>query len=924
MSSSSKSKTKRGIVVKKKTSKVEDDKQKETNDEDEEEETNIEKEIKTWAASRGLGRGIRTLTTTVAIETVIVANPKFDVLKYTKDASRCLGILSTDATLFANYISTQDIHLDSLTSDFGEYPFYRSCFDVSVGITNNVDSGVLNAFKHYCENTGYVPRRDLLAVYELNRRPRDAIIQYEIRPAMKRHMKYLATSKLLDYLTLRNEQVLWSASNEENFKETIKYLARKMREHLLCGVAMDERLIPSLLKLLDKWSLPATLLDACLQVAEEIRPFVDKLIEANRKPCDSHFLSYLRGVQYERSTVVKMARYIGKAMNDVRNRKIQACKEVTEVQPYVRKSSYWEGVTKHHAGYKAYLQSSFNTSTYEPLREWCNHPQTFKGKMSSQEIQLFKQLYQHVVERRKQLFTLQDENPGYMLLGSSFTLLPICSLSRAFVNIDHDSLNVWYRHCLKEQNETKIKPLEQRNWWAGCFDPYRSETVTRESNSPRSTSFRKVRRQAHTKVHVRYLSRSRDMMLNDRLYEAARDNKDTYVPLFVSNIRSDGIQVKLLLKTLSECRPTAKNVALLVNKGYEDVKNTKKKLDIFRDYRGVYDESHVKKLTKKQLSLLESSDINVQLSAIDPGTDKTATWVRSDISSNPLELPEDTSKFGAMKTSHYRVLNLTHNAERQETKRRESNLDYQEAISSLSQERLNDDTELFESYITTRNKYHFILEDEVLTDDRARLRFIRFRAQQRALRFLVRQITTRTLTYADVKSDKRMEVKAKKCPEQAGDIHKRLQLRRKLREQLGRLRFHIVFFGKGIFGHGRTGSCPRKKLIKKLADVAVVVLIDEFRTSKMCCGNCGCEAHQIKGSRVLRCQSGKLNTEGVSPAPTNQCQLWNTKENKPFEIDRDRNASVNLFNIGRGLLFDGKRPAFLTRSPEDKEDDLVG
>ena len=752
---------------------IEADNKKETSNVgvDEEEESNVEKEIKTWAVARGLDKSIRTLTTTVAIETVILPSPKFDVLKYTKDASRCLGILSADATLLANYISTHDAYLDLLTSGFGEYAFYRSCYDVCVGITNNVDTGVLYSFKEYCENTGYVPRKDLLAVYELNRRPRDAIIQYEIRPAMKRHVKYLATAKLLDYLTLRSEQVLWSASQEDDFKETIKYLARKLREHLLCGVATSDKLTPSLLDIVQKWSLPAATVESYIQLAEEVRPFIDRIREANPNHSNgAHFLNYLRGVQHGRTTVIRMAKYFGRAMNAVRTRKIRACKEVTEVQPFVRKSAYWEGVTKYHAGYKAYLQFASGMGAFEQLQDWCKHPHKFAGKMNQQEVQLFKNLYREIVERRKQMFASQPENPGYMLLGSSFTLLPVCSLSRAFVNIDHDSLTVWYRHSLKEQKETRIKPLDQRNWWSGVFNPYRCDTVQREKNKSNSTAFRKLRRQSRTKVHVRYLSRCRDMMLDDRLYEAARDNKDTSVPLFVSNVRSDGIQVKLLLKTLGECRPTARNVALLVNKGYEDIKKAPRKLDIFRDFRGVYDETHVQKLTKKQLELIRCPDIKVDLTSIDPGTQKTATWVTSDISTCPHKLVDDSDKFGSMKTSYYRVLNLANNAEKQEAKRREENPNYQEAISALSQERLNDDADSFQEYMRVRNQYQTTLEDELLSDDRSRLRFLRFRAQQRALRYLARQITTRTLTHADTKSDKRMEAKAKRCPEQADSV----------------------------------------------------------------------------------------------------------------------------------------------------------
>ena len=66
--------------------------------------------------------------------------------------------------------------------------------------------------------------------------------------------------------------------------------------------------------------------------------------------------------------------------------------------------------------------------------------------------------------------------------------------------------------------------------------------------------------------------------------------------------------------------------------------------------------------------------------------------------------------------------------------------------------------------------------------------------------------------------------------------------------------------------------------------------------------------------------------EGVTP-PVSQCQLWNSSENKPFEIDRDQNATVNMFRIARGLLFEGKRPDYLTRSSkeetEEELDDVV-
>ena len=66
-----------------------------------------------------------------------------------------------------------------------------------------------------------------------------------------------------------------------------------------------------------------------------------------------------------------------------------------------------------------------------------------------------------------------------------------------------------------------------------------------------------------------------------------------------------------------------------------------------------------------------------------------------------------------------------------------------------------------------------------------------------------------------------------------------------MKEKVKRLRIRIVLFGNGIFGFGRAGPCPRKALIKKLAEISIVILIDEFRTSKMCCGGCNSETVQL-------------------------------------------------------------------------------
>ncbi|CAN0261089.1 unnamed protein product [Ectocarpus sp. 12 AP-2014] len=70
-----------------------------------------------------------------------------------------------------------------------------------------------------------------------------------------------------------------------------------------------------------------------------------------------------------------------------------------------------------------------------------------------------------------------------------------------------------------------------------------------------------------------------------------------------------------------------------------------------------------------------------------------------------------------------------------------------------------------------------------------------------------------------------------------------------------RAKRRVVFFGNDQFGHGSRGPCPRKTLITASGVLLCpVVLVDEFRTSKCCCG-CGTPLQQVDGSRVFRCGS---------------------------------------------------------------------
>jgi hypothetical protein len=415
-------------------------------------------------------------------------------------------------------------------------------------------------------------------------------------------------------------------------------------------------------------------------------------------------------------------------------------------------------------------------------------------------------------------------------------------------------------------------------------------------------------------------------MSDEKRYNIALKDRTAPVPFFLSNIYTDGIQVKLVLKTLSDHHPTARHVDLLVKAGYSEIKNVKdRKLDIFKDTRGLFYETRVNEISNENKNLIadNAQDCKIEFNPVDPGSILVAAWCKANISDDVNKVAHTATKFGAMRSSKYRMLNLTNNSCKTEEKRRHLNRGYHAAMDALSREQLCCNATSLTAYIRARNTHRESLEEELMSVDRARLRFVRLRAQQRAIRYLARQIVGRDQSAADDKTNRRMEMKAQRVPEQAEEIEARLKRRVELQKKLGHLRIRIVLFGDGTFGHGRAGPVPRKRLLKKLAQMAIVILIDEFRTSKMCCGGCGCEAVQLKGSRVLRCQSEK-NIEGVVHSQNSDhsmsCPFWNIANGTPFEIDRDRNAVVNMFAIGKGILLGGGRPAHLIRKKSDKEE----
>lgn len=106
----------------------------------------------------------------------------------------------------------------------------------------------------------------------------------------------------------------------------------------------------------------------------------------------------------------------------------------------------------------------------------------------------------------------------------------------------------------------------------------------------------------------------------------------------------------------------------------------------------------------------------------------------------------------------------------------------------------------------------------------------------------------------------------------------------------------ILVIGKPTFNSsikGKRSACP-KKTIDFLRRFFVVVVIDEYNTSKLCPR---CFAYLTlkedgqKGTRIWECGS-------------NKCM----KDDKKFYVNKDVSAAVNMFTIFMSLMSTGKRP----------------
>jgi len=349
------------------------------------------------------------------------------------------------------------------------------------------------------------------------------------------------------------------------------------------------------------------------------------------------------------------------------------------------------------------------------------------------------------------------------------------------------------------------------------------------------------------------------------------------MPWIIQGIETNGVQVKVFLVTLERTHIEeievprsfrAKGVDALQLAGYHALSQ---ELDIERDFHGIFG------------SLRDVDEIpnNLIITGIDPGQKEIMTVSEEHYSHNAFRLPDhERTSFLSITSEKYRHDILAANAERKNAQRRINEEEYAAMMDFLSSGSWKDPHGVEAYTLAFHNSFDTKVDLTMRNgNDGRRQEFARFRANQRTFA----RIGMRTVHHRHLRALRKRNLK-KKAYRKA----------KRAMKEAEKLVLRIIAFGKPTFGHGIYGPCPRKKTIRTLAKYAAVLLVDEFRTTKMCFA---CHSVTIpSGYRMRRCTNfhcGRLT-------------------------DRDINACLNIAQIVCYMLKFGERPPYLRRNRRNR------
>ncbi|KAG5187420.1 hypothetical protein JKP88DRAFT_161854 [Tribonema minus] len=492
--------------------------------------------------------------------------------------------------------------------------------------------------------------------------------------------------------------------------------------------------------------------------------------------------------------------------------------------------------------------------------------------------------------------------PGTMFPPKRFTLLPVAELHPMMLPLDDrivtsiielalDNIQpegIRSRQVRKDWKARLTGDMTERGWWLCMFNLHDKVRLRTPKGAERSgeTRMKPLGRKGKLAWGGIRCLWGQKWTIEEDLSEYGHKAP----PWFVNNITTDGLQVNVTLAT-KRVAAVIPGVTELIEKGYASI-NDVYKADTHT--RGLF--GSAEKISDQLISALNAKDRRCFIEAVgvDSGQKLLYTAAAARISSDTS--PEDFKKIqpAFRSASDHKFLSLSKAWRKFEGERRHDNTGYSDAISQLSSVSMRTPGGAA-AYTNTLHSHFITMAEEKLSWERRRKSFDAKRAKMREISRMAVQIAGRSAEAAALR-------KIGPEPEE------REALLTRMRDNLAgdrRTWTRVVFFGNAQFGHGSRGPLPRKALIRAIALLVPVVLMDEFRTSKACCG-CGKNLVQVNGSRVFRCISCTPEGDNLD------CSVR--------FIDRDINASVNIAICGINMLLGRTRPQHLCRAAGVEEE----
>lgn len=873
---------------KRKRSTTESSDEKPADDEEESANIHAKQELDKWADARGIKNKetrIRSITTSMDACVREDIPGKAALLQRIDKDAKSLGILRHLASVCLNVLAEKDpsnpLHVNRT---FVQQMFTRMSGNELHSSATKLEHPGLDRYleQHQLDDD------TLREVKGFPLRCRDALCG-EMISSIKKHISGNFQDRATEHITCELERRLWPFRDDQHFWTNLPRAASRLYES--AGQKTLEKALTVIRTFTDKkrGENKEQLRPEWRQVLEDLLPKYRALFERLRStrpppknpPKNPKTEDQMTGmedfyynIKAKMTVVLEIEAKFRESDYELRQRRGEIWSEIFKRQPSIKPSSTKEGFLNQQHLLLAVPRPSWFDDGVE---------------MSKKDAAT---LMRDVSNARKEMWKARRE-PGTENPPKSFSLLPYFSLTRAFVKYDDYSIGTLAKSLSIEGNGPNLKTegvakagKSKRLWWSGIFDFHTERVVKRRPKTrKRPTSGKRKVLRAKNRFRKGIGVCTKDpWFIDDEIYAAKRDDPTCKTPWLINSISTDGLQVKVCLATLAKTEPLARGVKELAKKGYSSLPDVG--LNFSRSSKGVFIKA--KKLSVKEKSAL-STENSIEVVGLDPGQVSIYATVRANVKSADVESSEGftSSSFKGSKASfssrEYKHQSLSRFSAKEETRRREQNVEYGQAIQAYDTVSLKQPGSS-SAYADVTYSTLRVRINELLSEKRRLERFARFRARQRAIDGMARDI-------AYGKSYKKEVRRAGRSSNESMSLERRKELLRKIRAKR-----RVVFFGNGQFGHGARGPCPRKALIRALGVLCPVLMVDEFRTSKCCCG-CGIPLKQVDGSRVFCCES---QTDEGRTCPVRK-------------IDRDTNGSVNIGVCGVYQLLGLARPSFLCR-----------